>query len=429
MQDKEKIAAFLADSTCMVVDVAQSSRSVVAKVLSELGAPLDNIIKAESGKQALNEIEQNQPKVIVSEYAVGEYFAADFIEKQQKYLSNPLERLFVLVTGNATESSVAEAAEEDVDTFICKPFTTGSLEKYLGDAIMQKATPSDYMRTVQEGKKYLGEENWEKAMEVFRSAIHLSSKPALAHYYLGFAYEQLKQDQEAIKNYDAGLAISPIHFKCLSAKFDLLNSKNHINEAYEVLQKLTANFPVSPQRLDRMFKLAIHTKNFEDIKKYNNLFFDLNFRPPYLVKTVSSGLVIVGKFLLRENRDQEAADLFRKAVLADPGNVNVLGKVIETAVEFEKYDIGEQYLLKYPDTEKESPYFMLLDFLCKIPTINDAKTIEEGRKLLKANVTDKRVFSILIRAAENMGKPNWADEFKVEAIRCFPEMKEEFGTS
>src|SRR5690606_9220694 len=86
----------------------------------------------------------------------------------------------ILVTSNITQAAVAKAAEEDVDSFIIKPYTIQGIKENLVATIINKIAPSPYVIKVEEGKELLKNKNYTDAIDVLKEALKLHPKPSLA---------------------------------------------------------------------------------------------------------------------------------------------------------------------------------------------------------------------------------------------------------
>ena len=142
-----------------------------------------------------------------------------------------------MVTANSTESAVAEAAEEDVDSYILKPFTTEKLKIYVLRAAERKFRPDPYRKTIQDGKALLKSGDPGRAADLFTRAAGLHQKPALAHYYHGQAKVKQIQYDPAEKSYRTGLTFNQLHYRCLTGLFDLLDMIGKHQAAYEIVDR------------------------------------------------------------------------------------------------------------------------------------------------------------------------------------------------
>lgn len=422
----EAIREYLCDRRIMIVDPSKSCRSSIVKTLVEMGAKIANVFTARSYQEAEQIIEVHNIQFIITDYLISRHCSLYLLKQFAVMTPNPTERLFILVTGNSQESTVAEAAEEDVDAFICKPFTGNTLKDYLVDAIHRKIEPLPYQKLVNEGKKHLFEENLQGAHEAFSDAKKEDPKPSLACYYLGKTEEASEAFEQAKLEFEEGLTYKEIHYKCLVGKFELLNKMGLEIEAFHTVQKLAQHFPISPQRLGPVFELAVYTYHFEEMEKYYELFLSLPHRNESLMKTVSASLVVAGKYLLRQNDQTRAIKAFRNATNAYPGGAGILREIIFTLVTYELFEEAARFLVKFPDGLRESEDYRILKFLVDSGGDATLSIVSEGRKLLADGIIHPEVLRIMIRRYREFDKPQAAEDLAHKAIRYFPELKDEF---
>ena len=182
------------------------------------------------------------------------------------------DSLFVLVTGNTSQTAVARAAEEDVDAYIIKPFTAGVFRASLIRAAVLKTDPPEYLKIIERGKTQLQDGHLDDALKTFDHCKTLDSSPTLACFYAGQSHE-LKQAADTAKgNYLKGLEYNKIHYKCLVGLYEnLMTRKLHV-DAYSVIKKLSQYFPANPQRMTAVLRLAIVTSSYEDVERYYRIF-------------------------------------------------------------------------------------------------------------------------------------------------------------
>lgn len=422
----EAINSFLSDCRILIVDPSKSCRSSITKTLLEMGAKLSNVYTARSYQEAEQLIEVQSIQFIITDYLISRHCSLYLLKKFTEINPNPEKRLFILVTGNSQESTVAEAAEEDVDAFICKPFTGGTLKNYLAESIHRKIEPLRYQKLVNEGKRHLAEENFPGAQESFREAKEEDEKPSLACYYLGKTEELLEDFETAKREFEEGLSHKSIHYKCLVGKFELLTKMGLEIEAFHTVQTLAQHFPISPQRLGKVFELAVYTYHFEEMDNYYELFLSLPHRSETLKKTVAASLVVAGKYLLRQGEQTRAVRTFRCAANANPTAANVLREIIFTLVEYEIFEDAGQFLSKFPEDCRQSEDYKILKFLVDSGGDATLSIVNDGRKLISDGIVHPEVLRVMIRRYREFDKPQAAEDLAYKAIRYFPELKEEF---
>ena len=185
-EEKEKLFKdFLESNEILITDKSSASRRRLLKTLVDMGAKRNQIRSIAHYSEALDVIETKKPKLILSDYALNGGSGFDLFKEYREKYPEEKKSVLILVTSNISQSAVAKAAEEDVDSFIIKPYTVQSLEKSLIATVIAKLYPSKYVQTIEKGKEALFEGKYEAALGIFAEAIPLNKKPSLALFYHG----------------------------------------------------------------------------------------------------------------------------------------------------------------------------------------------------------------------------------------------------
>lgn len=234
----------------LIADPNQSIRSSLSKTISDLGAKSAHIQLASNFNEAVEQIRTHAPEIVITDYHLGGRYGLELIQIHRETRPALEDRLFMLVTGNAAESVVAEAAEEDVDSYVLKPFTSAAIRYYLVRAGLSKLAPSGYRAELLRGRQAYFAQRFEDALQIFTAAMELDEAPALACYYMGQSYDKLGEHPDhSEQSYKNGLIFNEIHYKCSVALFDLYATTGRAPEAYGIMRRIAKLFPISPQRL------------------------------------------------------------------------------------------------------------------------------------------------------------------------------------
>ena len=118
----------------LVVDDFSTMRRIVKTCLRQLG--FENITEAEDGKIALEKMELNEFKLVISDWNMPNMMGIDLLKSvraNEKYKNVP----FVLVTAEGQKENVIEAAKAAVSNYVVKPFTADTLQTKL-EAVFKK---------------------------------------------------------------------------------------------------------------------------------------------------------------------------------------------------------------------------------------------------------------------------------------------------
>ncbi len=112
----------------LVVDDFATMRRIVKGVLKQLG--FKDIIEADDGTSALNELKKQKVGLIVSDWNMPKMTGLELLKKvraDEELKSIP----FVMVTAEGQKENVIEAVKAGVSNYIVKPFTPETLSEKL----------------------------------------------------------------------------------------------------------------------------------------------------------------------------------------------------------------------------------------------------------------------------------------------------------
>jgi CheY-like chemotaxis protein len=425
--NSELIQGFLESHDALIVDSNSSARVSLTGTLIKLGAKRHKLSLVGTMDEARAEIDRIKPRIIFCDYMIGKESGLDLIQEQkQRCGQDAKDYFFVLVTGNGSQSAVARAAEEDVDTFVIKPYTLETFRMCMGDALAAKLNPSEYAQKIEQGKKSMRDGKLDDAINLFEAAKKLSSKPTLACFYLGQT-EQMKQElQEANGAFREGLRYDKIHYKCLVGLFDLLMKEEKFTQAYDVVKKIAQYFPANPKRLSSVIRLAILTKNYDDIEAYYRLFTRLDNRTDELVRYVCSALAITGKFYFGQGTRSRALELFDKVATISAGRIKYMRYAIETMVEYDALKEAAEYLKRFPAEYRGRPDYLLSSLAVAGGALPSGEVIQLARDLIRSGIAEPLVYHVYISHLVKAGKNDEAEHEAQTASQKWPDLELDF---
>ena len=419
------ISEYLKTRKVMIAEPSPTFSTTIFQIMTKLGALHENVFKEATFEKAVVALRE-KPEIIISEYHIGKNFGLELAALQAEYLSDEKERAFILATANNNDSAIAEAAEEEVDGYVLKPFTFNQLQSLLISIIQRKANPSEYSQKIQAGKAHLKSEEYNEAATVFGQAKKLAEKPALACYYYGHSNFKLKEKDVALKSFREGRRYNPLHYKCLHGEFDILFERNEQKAAYDILKVISDHFPVSPATLEKMFTLAIFTKNYEDLDTYFDFFLNIERRSERLIKVVTEALFFSGRFFIKNKNLPRALDRFRKASTVSRRSPEFLKRVIEVLLKDKRHTEAEEFLNMFSMDERESKTFLELDFEVSKNSLQPHELIAKGKKLIDDGIATPDICKVVIQALVSQNKETLAEQLSFKATQLFPDQREEF---
>lgn len=426
-KDLTMFCQFLNENRILIADTSSASRVRLAATLVELGVRSSNLILASSYDEADEQLKtvKPKPKLVLCDYMLGRQSGLDLLQSARA-APTAEDDVFILVTGNTSQSAVARAAEEDIDSFILKPYTLETLKNALVNAVNTKVYPSEYVKVIRRGKEELFGGKLDEAVVTFEQAMKLDPSPTLAAFYRGYAQKMKKTLDLAEESFKDGLGLNKIHYKCLIGLFDLLIEEKRNSEAYDVVKRVAQYFPANPRRLTSVLRLAIITEHYEDMEGYYRIFTQMEQRTDELVTYMCSALVVCGKFYLMKKHRQRAVEVFEKAAISCAGQTRFLKYIIEALVESGQNDAALPFFKRYQSNDNSSPTFKALEFLVSVKRDEISVSLTKGQALLKAGVKDPLVYRLMIETCAKAGLNDAAQNVVHMGVRDFPSRQREF---
>jgi Tfp pilus assembly protein PilF len=244
-----------------------------------------------------------------------------------------------LLTEDSSQAGVGRAVEADVDGFCLRPFSAEGFKTEFLESFREKLLPSEFRKVLNLGKARLFAGDLEQAERLFEKAKSLDAAPASAHFYAGQVKLMRSLLEDSREEFRQGIQSNQVHFRCLKAMFDLLQSQGRTDEAYEVLRRIVGVFPSNVERLKLAIRMAVMTGNFFDIPTWFDVFEGQGERSEEMKKIVCSALSVLGRYLLMAARPSEAVEVFEKALTVGYDREAFLTYAVES---LQKYGFSEE---------------------------------------------------------------------------------------
>jgi CheY-like chemotaxis protein len=420
------LSDYLSSKKILIVDPNGPARAGMARMLVGLGAKSSNLTLVADYEVAREVIQNLKPEVIITEYTITKGTGLELASEFNKIKSSE-NTLFVILTANSSQSIVAQAAEEDVDIYILKPYTMNYFLETLTKAILNKASPSDYVKKINKGKQSLSKNKLDEALDYFEKAITFSSTPSLAYYYRSQVEIQKKMYEIAEKSLEEGLKFNEVHYKCLTGLFDLLMDRGKLQEAYGIVKRLVT-FPLNPKRLSKVIELAVKTAHYSDIDKYYEAFKEIEFRDEEVIKHICAALVVSGKMLFQKGEMYKAASFLKKASVSAAGRSSILLEIVTTLANNQFLPDAKEALNRFtPESQQEFHYQVASFLIAYYEGSNSWKHVTWLRQSIEQGNSDVQLYYWTIAALQASNKPDLAEDYLLRGIKKWPEKKEFFN--
>ncbi len=424
----QEVSDFLNNQMALIVEPSNAFFSVIQSCLIGYKMSGDKILFASTYNEAVRMMAEFKPKILITEYMIGKHFGLSLVEKHDD-LFDSLSRISIMVTKESSDNAVAEAAEEQLDAYIVKPFSAADMQKRLLEVIKRKMHPSPYVQKIREGKELDKVNNLDGAMSLFAEAKVLNPKPTLACYYLGNGFLTKRNYPSARKEFHEGLTYNELHYKCLTGEFDCLMQENQYQEAYKLAKVIGKNFPVTSLRLGKFFVAAVYTENFEDLPRLYELFTNLDFRPPDLNNLVSLALLTAGRFYIRKKNDiASAIKYFEMTANVSGRNIEIIEKIIDELLKIKNFSNAEAFLKMVRSEDLGTPKQVQLQFKVGRFILSPDAIVEMGRKIMVEGKFNPEMAKIIIQFIVDNGKLPLAESLIVKGVALFPEIRKDLYT-
>lgn len=420
----QKVAEYVANKKILILDQSGTTRSQLSKLLQELGANRDNIFNLRYPGEAKAIVAQENISIVLSEFEVDGVPSLPLFEKVMQNFSDR-DRTLILVTKNAAQSTVAQAMEEEVDSYILKPFVYNYIKESLVKTFFAKEHPSSTQKKIFEARQKILEKNWNEAQPIVNELLKGGAKaPAIAHYLQGSICLGKDQVSEAKNFFQNALKVQKAHFKSLNALYDIYYREEDYENALAMIEVIRQMLPLSPKKLEQLFVIYRKLNKPLEALKITEDYKDLDEKHKSLIFTAIDTLLYVGKTFVKEDRLDLAHDAFLTAIGFSGFDFDVIAQIVMHLVDNNKEKMAEFLLSKTKTDDRASEEFMVLDFKVNCLTAGDNYIFSRGKDLIKLNVADAVVYEKYIEVNIKREKITLVEQSLTDAKKKFSEHKE-----
>jgi CheY-like chemotaxis protein len=419
------VAEHMRNASVLVADLSATSRPLIRKLMSALGAKTTSVVVAESFAEAAARLGTLKPAVVFADLQLGDRSGLELVEAYGKVVPDRLKSLFIVLASSPSGADFAAVAESEADALWPRPRTYAELQDRFLAALAPKLEPSLAMKLVEAGRRFLAAGNAEGAFKAAREAVAKDPGLVAAHWLEGKARVAMNDPDGALVAFQGALAIDPNHFRSLTAIFDLHLLSKRYPEAFETGMTLGTVFPLDPKRIPEMIRLCILNERYSEILPFYDRVMELGGVDEALSRYLSAGLVICGKHLIARGEKDEAVKVFRKAEVASKSKPVVMREIIVALYGATLAQESEE-LRKRASAEVGSATDVLLAELEHLHLAGpDPKVFLKAQELLARGVSTLRLFEIAVTQARALKRPaNAILELAHKGGAAFPDHKE-----
>lgn len=272
-------------SKALIIDGHPTSRSILASQLRDLG--VGTVIQCSRIADARKQLEAREFDVVLCEqhFQDGKASGQSLLDDLRRAQLLPFSTVFVMVTGEASYTAVAEAAESALDSYLLKPFAATSLADRLLQARKRKRVLREIFVAIEEGDfdqaarlclvrfqakapywlyaARIGAElllrlgQHDAAQKLFQAVIDAQALPWAR---LGIARSQLEggKVQQARRTLEVLISDDPSHADAYDVMGRVHVEQGSLVDALETYRMATQLTPGSIERLQRQGMLAFY---------------------------------------------------------------------------------------------------------------------------------------------------------------------------
>lgn len=424
MSDNQAMNQFFAGQVCLIVEPSKSFLASIQACVKSLNIESLEIVVVSKYEEAKKIIQEKKPKLLITEYDVEGYNGLSLVEMQQAIYSDDA-RICVVVSKNSNDSVVAEAAEEQVDSFLLKPFSPDDFQKKLKRVIDVKVSPSAYTLKIREGRELILAKEFEQAIVVLKEAKTLNDKPSLACFYLGDSFRNVNEKQKALKEFEEGRSYQPFHYKCLIGQFEILVENKDYPAAFALIPILMQNFPLTPRRLTQFFIASVFSHHFDFLPACYLHLLKLDKRSAELTQVATAAFFTGGKWFLQNDEVSKAIDLFEKGMVVMAKDIVYLGKVAHELIKTKHPQEAVRFLEHAQPADVGTPDYNRLAFMVERYTMSPVEYLEKSRKFGLSGDADLESYRLLVKLFAENNNSTFAEAMISKAVASYPEARNE----
>ena len=190
----------------LVVDDMTNMRRTIRNMLRYIG--YEFIDEANDGDACIKKMRDFQPDFLILDWNMPRMAGIEVVQKTregQQFANIPI----LMITAEVEESQIAQAAENDIDGYIIKPFVALTLESKIASILERRNAPTEFDKLIQEGISLKNQEEYEKALEMLEKALEISPKSARVRQFIGETYKKMGNIEKAEETLQEAVEINP----------------------------------------------------------------------------------------------------------------------------------------------------------------------------------------------------------------------------
>ena len=370
----------------LIVDDMDNMRRSIKSMLKLINYGRE-FYEAGNGRDAWKFLKNNHDKIdfIICDYAMPYMTGTELLYRIR--LDRVLRDIpFMMITAEANMEIVAEAAEQDVDGYLTKPFVTASLEYKIDELLKKVFNPDPFIRHLRAARDF--EENGDiaNAIKEARLALNENERSSRPYRELGRLFFKAGKIKDSLTFFTRATEINRLDVSSYQYLGQIYYRQNKLDKAIHYFSKA---MEISPRDAGRALKFAgllIKKKKIAEAEKVLRLLLKHNSKTE-----VQEEIVVMAA---RSDMLDLAVRCLRTMIKEDPERYILhkkLGVVLRKKGEFNEASIPLERAAEHLDDDIDLLIILAQTYLDMGMTIRADKWAGKARRLAPDNKKAKRI--------------------------------------
>ena len=227
----------------------------------------------------------------------------------------------------------------------------------------------------------------------------------MAYCQEGLVRKQMGDPETARMCFGLALKADPQHFRSLLSLYELFIEQKMMKQAYESSVAMSAFYPINPKRIPELIRVCVANEKFTEVLRFHEVIAQLQSADESVVRYVSAGLVVCGRYFLKKGEKDEALKAFKKAELTSKSKPGVVKEIIVALFGAGLVAEAEYYLKRAPKGVSSSDEISFAILEQRSTLGPDSKTFLMAQGLVNKGIKSQRLYEICLRQAKGVRRP------------------------
>jgi CheY-like chemotaxis protein len=255
------------EMTFLIVDDMDNMRRSIKAMLKLINYGKE-FFEAGNGRDAWKFLKDNPQKIdfIICDYAMPYMTGTELL--YQIRLDKILRDIpFMMITAEANMEIVAEAAEQDVDGYLTKPFVTASLEHKIDELLKKVFNPDPFIKHLRAARDFEEKGEVTKAIEEARLALKENERSSRPYRELGRLYFKAGKVKDSLSFFTRATEINRLDVSSYHYLGQIYYKQNKLDKAIHYFSKAMEISPRDSARALKFAGLLMKKKKISEVEK------------------------------------------------------------------------------------------------------------------------------------------------------------------